>query len=251
MAYHTRKKKDSLTILKAVLVSAFTVITAVCSYFFYVIPGIKKAEENSWKYAEVHLTEPRIAISGVGYGNAPSETLNWVFVDSGIILNNANSTLELQNADKAFLIPEKTALTDTSDNHVLTLEETEDLFAGLCSGKEAEFKLTDPEELAAYAPKDFTIDVTGRYQGTIALTRDGSYPADKTDIVQVMEANKKLPVLAIIEAFGMTLIMLFGLISMAKKERKSRKAIVVITVMFILFIVFMYATRNLTFHRPR
>lgn len=69
MTYHTRKKKDSLTILKTVLVSVFTVITAVCSYFFYVIPGIKKAEENSWKYAEVHLTEPRIAISGVGYGN--------------------------------------------------------------------------------------------------------------------------------------------------------------------------------------
>lgn len=69
MVYHIKKRKDSLTILKAVLISVFSVITAVCSYFFYVIPGIKKAEENSWKYAEVHLTEPRIAISGVGYGN--------------------------------------------------------------------------------------------------------------------------------------------------------------------------------------
>lgn len=66
--------------------------------------------------------------------------------------------------------------------HVLSQDELFTLFARICSGEEPNFDPVTKDRFSDLVSNSITVEVTGKYEGTISLTRNNVYSASKTDI---------------------------------------------------------------------
>lgn len=223
-------QRIQLTLFKVIATITLVAIWAIALFFSFLRPTIIQYRNCSYIGVKVQLEESLIGLNGINSYDTASSELVWNEINEVMVNYLEDESIILGNEYQAYVVLDKTELRDVSSGSERLLSEAEvkSVLEEVCVGKASYFDTVEVPEFALGIISDvFSVDVTGKYEGSIALERHPAYPVAKTNLNEVWNRDEIIPWINVIEC--LIFVVIYGVVvSIALWKTKNVKRTVII-----------------------
>ena len=215
----------------------------------FVIPELRRNKEHP--RVQIHLNKPIFGASGFETGE-----IRWERIDECYAITRIEGLVSVTRHHQAYLSLKKSKIRDTKNNqHILSEQELCNLFTDLCDGRTQPsdlifemtsnvgktFSIDGESQESFFLPHEFTMGVTGRYEGDIVMTTQFSISEDETDIDNVWKTIDHLPWITICVCFLISVSVALLVFAIVYKVNNLKICIICSGGITILIMLFLYA----------